>query len=320
MKIGFVGLGKMGGNMALRLTIGSPDKTVPGGHEVVGYAKDPNPDLVAVASIEVVADLGQMIDKLPSPKVVWVMVPAGKATEGVITDLAEKMKPGDIVIDGGNSYYKDSVRRANGLASRGLGFLDVGTSGGVWGRQEGYCMMVGGDEKVVATCKPILDTLAPKDGWARMGGPGAGHYVKMVHNGIEYGMMQAYAEGFEVLYKSDYKLDLETICKVWNHGSVVRSWLLELAERALVKEGDLKSIAPYVADSGEGRWTLQAAMDNDVAVPVLAASLFARFASRDPYNFAARFNAALRNQFGGHAIKKVESEARALGHDGSVQR
>ncbi len=320
MKIGFVGLGKMGGNMALRLTLGSPDKTVPGGHEVVGFAKDPNPDLVGVPGVEVVPDLGQMIDHLPSPKVVWVMVPAGKATEGVITDLAEKMQPGDVVIDGGNSYYKDSVRRAHGLSSRGLGFLDVGTSGGVWGRQEGYCMMVGGEPDVVAKCKPILDTLAPADGWAHMGGPGSGHFVKMVHNGIEYGMMQAYAEGFEVLSKSDYKLDLEDIAKVWNHGSVVRSWLLELAERALAKEGDLKSIAPYVSDSGEGRWTLQAAMDHDVATPVLAASLFARFASRDPYNFAARFNAALRNQFGGHAIKKVEPEARALDHDGSVQR
>ena len=209
MKIGFVGLGKMGGNMALRLTIGSPDKTVPGGHEVVGFAKDPNPDLAGVPGVEVVSDLGQMVDQLPGPKVVWVMVPAGKATEGVITDLAEKMTAGDVVIDGGNSYYKDSVRRAHGLSSRGIGFLDVGTSGGVWGRAEGYCMMVGGEESVVDTCKPILDTLAPPDGWARMGGAGAGHYVKMVHNGIEYGMMQAYAEGFEVLHKSDYKLDLE---------------------------------------------------------------------------------------------------------------
>ena len=320
MKIGFVGLGKMGGNMALRLTLGSPDKTVPGGHEVVGFAKDPNPDLTGVAGVEVVGDLGQMVDRLPSPKVVWVMVPAGKATEGVITDLAERMKPGDVVIDGGNSYYKDSIRRANGLKSRGLGFLDVGTSGGVWGRQEGYCMMVGGEPDVVALAKPILDTLAPKDGWARMGGPGAGHFVKMVHNGIEYGMMQAYAEGFEILHKSDYGLDLEAIASVWNHGSVVRSWLLELGQRALAKEGDLKSVAPFVADSGEGRWTLQAAMDVDVPVPVLAASLFARFASRDPYNFTARFNAALRNQFGGHAIKKVEPEARAIDHDGSVQR
>ena len=320
MKIGFVGLGKMGGNMALRLTLGSPDHTVPGGHEVVGFAKDPNPDLANVAGVEVVPDLRQMMDLLPSPKIVWVMVPAGTATEGVITDLAEMMQPGDVVIDGGNSYFKDSVRRAHGLSSRGLGFLDVGTSGGIWGRQEGYCMMVGGEPDVVAKCKPILDTLAPADGWGHMGGPGSGHYVKMVHNGIEYGMMQAYAEGFEILHKSDYKLDLEQICKVWNHGSVVRSWLLELAERALTKEGDLKSIAPYVSDSGEGRWTLQAAMDVDVATPVLAASLFARFASRDPYNFAARFNAALRNQFGGHAIKKVEAEKRALDHDGSVQR
>ena len=282
MKIGFVGLGKMGGNMALRLTIGSPDKTVPGGHEVVGFAKDPNPDLAGVPGVEVVADLKQMVAQLPSPKVVWVMVPAGKPTEGVITDLAEGMTAGDIVIDGGNSYYKDSIRRAHGLSSRGIGFLDVGTSGGVWGRAEGYCMMVGGEKSVVDTCRPILDTLAPKDGWGHMGDPGSGHFVKMVHNGIEYGLMQAYAEGFEVLSKSDYKLDLEAITKVWNHGSVIRSWLLELAERALAKEGDLKSIAPYVSDSGEGRWTLQAAMDVDVATPVLAASLFARFASRDP--------------------------------------
>jgi 6-phosphogluconate dehydrogenase len=320
MKIGFVGLGKMGGNMALRLSIGSPDKTVTGGHQVVGFAKDPNPDLNGVPGVEVVTDLKEMVDKLPAPRVVWVMVPAGKVTETVITDVATLMKPGDIIIDGGNSYYKDSIRRAHGLESRGHGFLDVGTSGGVWGRQEGYCMMVGGKQETVDACKPILDTLAPKDGWARMGEAGAGHFVKMVHNGIEYGMMQAYAEGFEVLYKAEYKLDLEGIAKVWNHGSVVRSWLLELAERALAKEGDLKSIAPYVADSGEGRWTLQAAMDENVPVPVLAASLFARFASRDPYNFTARFNAALRNQFGGHVIKKVEAEARTIDHDGTVAR
>ena len=320
MKIGFVGLGKMGGNMVLRLVIGSPDKTVTGGHQVVGFAKDANPDLVNIGGVEVVGDLQKMVEMLPSPKVVWVMVPAGNVTEKVITDLAETMKPGDVIIDGGNSYYKDSIRRSNGLKSRGIHFLDVGTSGGVWGRQEGYCMMVGGPQETVEVCKPILDTLAPKDGWARMGESGAGHFVKMVHNGIEYGMMQAYAEGFEILHKSDYNFDLESIAKVWNHGSVVRSWLLELGERALAKEGDLKSVAPYVADSGEGRWTMQAAMDVDVPVPVLAASLFARFASRDPYNFTARFNAALRNQFGGHAIKKVEPEARALDHDGSVQR
>ena len=320
MKIGFVGLGKMGGNMALRLTVGSADKTVKGGHAVIGFAKDPNPDLTGVEGVEVVGDLGEMVEKLPSPKVVWVMVPVGPATEEVITDLAEKLKPGDVIIDGGNSYYKDSVRRAHGLEKRGLLFVDVGTSGGIWGRQEGYCMMVGGSEAAVAIVKPILDTLAPPDGWARMGPSGAGHFVKMVHNGIEYGMMQAYGEGFEVLYKSDFKIDLADVAKVWNHGSVVRSWLLELAERALTKESGLTSVAPYVVDSGEGRWTLQAAVDEDVPVPVLAASLFARFASRDPYNFAARFSAALRNQFGGHAIRKVEREERTLSHEGSVER
>jgi 6-phosphogluconate dehydrogenase len=318
MKIGFVGLGKMGGNMVLRLAIGSPDHTVKGGHQVVGFAKDPNPDLHDITGVEVVDDLAKMVEKLPSPKIIWVMVPAGNVTETVITDLVKHLKTGDVIIDGGNSYYKDSVRRAHGLDSHGIGFLDVGTSGGVWGRAEGYCMMVGGKKETVDLCRPILDTLAPKDGWAHMGDAGAGHFVKMVHNGIEYGMMQAYAEGFEVLYKAEYKLDLESIAKVWNHGSVVRSWLLELGERALAKEGDLKSIAPYVVDSGEGRWTLQAAMEEDVPVPVLAASLFSRFASRDPYNFSARFNSALRNQFGGHVIKRVEPEARALDHDGSV--
>jgi 6-phosphogluconate dehydrogenase len=313
MKIGFVGLGKMGGNMVLRLTIGTPDKSVQGGHQVVGFAKDPNPDLSGAAGVEVVADLADMVNRLPSPRIVWVMVPAGNATESVISTLEPLLKEGDILIDGGNSYYKDSVRRSAILADRKLRFLDVGTSGGVWGRAEGYCMMVGGEEDAVAICKPIFDTLAPPNGWAHMGKSGAGHFVKMVHNGIEYGMMQAYGEGFEVLYKSDYGLNLEKIATVWNRGSVVRSWLLELAERALAKEQDLKSIAPYVSDSGEGRWTLQAAIEEDVPVPVLAASLFARFASRDPYNFAARFSAALRNQFGGHEIKRVEKEDRTLG-------
>jgi len=306
--------------MVLRLTIGSPDRSVTGGHQVVGFARDPNPDLTGIGGVDVVNELPKMLEMLPSPKVVWVMVPAGNATEGVIADLAKLMTAGDVIIDGGNSYYKDSVRRGNGLKSRQIGFLDVGTSGGVWGRAEGYCMMVGGEKETVDLGRPILDTLAPKDGWAHMGASGAGHFVKMVHNGIEYGMMQAYAEGFEVLYKSDFKFDLLSIAKVWNHGSVVRSWLLELGERALAKEGDLKSVAPYVSDSGEGRWTLQAAMDEDVPVPVLAASLFSRFSSRDPYNFTARFNSALRNQFGGHAIKRVEPEARALDHDGSVQK
>ncbi len=308
MHIGFVGLGKMGGNMVLRLTAGSADQSIKGGHLVTGYATDPNPDLAGAKDIEVVGTLKEMLAKLPAPRAVWVMVPAGNATEQVISDLAEMMQSGDVIIDGGNSYYKDSMRRAQGLQKREIGFVDVGTSGGIWGRQEGYCMMVGGDVAVVKTCKPILDTLAPVDGWAHFGKSGAGHFVKMVHNGIEYGLMQAYGEGFEILFKSEFKLDLLKVADVWNHGSVVRSWLLELAQRALGKEADLKSIMPYMADSGEGRWTIQAAIDEDVPVPVIAASLFARFASRDPYNFAARFGAALRNQFGGHIIRKAPVE------------
>ena len=320
MKIGFVGLGKMGGNMVLRLTAGSPDKTVPGGHEVVGYAKDPNPDLIGQPGITLVNDLAKLVGQLPTPRVVWVMVPAGAATEAVITELATSLESGDVLIDGGNSYFKDSIRRAHGLDSRGIKYLDVGTSGGIWGRSEGYCMMVGGKPEAVAIAKPILDTLAPQNGWGHMGDDGAGHFTKMVHNGIEYGMMQAYAEGFEILYKSPFSLDLQKIATVWNHGSVVRSWLLELAERALTKEKDLKSVAPYVSDSGEGRWTLQAAVDEDVPVPVIAASLFARFASRDPYNFTARFNAALRNQFGGHAIRAVESGEKTIASDGTVTK
>jgi 6-phosphogluconate dehydrogenase len=305
MKIGFVGLGKMGGNMALRLAVGSPDGSVKGGHSIVGFATDPNPDLAGVSQISIVPSLAEMVQNLAAPRVVWVMVPSGQATESVITELAGSLSRGDILIDGGNSYYKDSQRRAAALAQKGIGFLDVGTSGGIWGRQEGYCMMVGGQRQDVDHCRPIFDTLAPKDGWWHFGSSGAGHYVKMVHNGIEYGIMQAYGEGFEVLYKSAFKLDLHQVAKVWNHGSVVRSWLLELAERALESEGDLKSVQPYVADSGEGRWTLAAGMEMDVPMPVTAASLFARFASRDPYNFAARLSAALRNQFGGHEIQRA---------------
>jgi 6-phosphogluconate dehydrogenase len=305
MQIGFVGLGKMGGNMVLRLTLGSPDGSVKGGHTVVGFARDPNKDLGDVKELTIVPSLAEMVAKLTAPRVVWVMVPAGQATESVIAELANSLSRDDIIIDGGNSHYKDSVRRAQGLAPRGLGFLDVGTSGGIWGRQEGYCMMVGGEDRDVNRCRPIFDTLAPSDGWSHFGASGAGHFVKMVHNGIEYGMMQAYGEGFEVLYKSDFKLNLHKVAQVWNHGSVVRSWLLELAERALQTEGDLKSVRPWVQDSGEGRWTLAAGIDEDVPMPVIAASLFARFASRDPYNFAARLNAALRNQFGGHAIQKA---------------
>ena len=314
MEIGFVGLGKMGGNMVLRLAQGSPDGTIPGGHRVVGFAKDSNPDLAGVREITVVDSLQGMVNKLPLPRVVWVMVPAGAPTEGVISELAKILSPGDILIDGGNSHYKDSMRRAEGLIQRHLGFLDVGTSGGIWGRQEGYCMMVGGAPAHVDHCRPIFDTLAPSGGWIHTGPPGSGHFVKMVHNGIEYGMMEAYAEGFEVLHKSQFNLNLFDIASVWNHGSVIRSWLLELSENIFKQEADLHSIAPYIVDSGEGQWTIQAAMDSAVPVPVMAAALFARYASRDPENFGARYTAALRNQFGGHAIKKAdESKLQASG-------
>ena len=306
MELGFVGLGKMGGNMTLRLVQGSPDGKTKGGHRVVGFAKDANPDLVGVAGVTIVDSLEKMVASLAAPRTVWVMVPAGAATETVISELAKLLQPGDCVIDGGNSYYKDSMRRGAGLQARGLGFLDVGTSGGVWGRQEGYCMMVGGGKADIDRCRPIFDTLAPAGGWIHTGPAGSGHFVKMVHNGIEYGMMAAYAEGFEVLHKAPFPLDLNDIASVWNHGSVIRSWLLELTQNIFKSEPDLRSIAPYIVDSGEGQWTIQAAMEEAVPVPVMAAALFARYASRDPENFAARYTAALRNQFGGHAIKKAE--------------
>jgi len=306
MQIGFVGLGKMGGNMALRLTVGSTDGRVKGGHSVIGYARDPNPDLAGIAGIEVVDSIEEMVRKLTPPRTVWVMVPAGKPTETVITDLAERLQPGDMIIDGGNSYYKDTMRRAEGLSKRGIGFLDVGTSGGIWGRSEGYCMMVGGDAKYVERTRPIFDTLAPPDGWIHCGPSGSGHFVKMIHNGIEYGLMEAYGEGFEILRKSEFPLDLHQVAKVWNRGSVIRSWLLELAEQMLAEDHTLQTIQPYVEDSGEGRWTVAAAIEENVPAPVIAASLFARFESRDKENYSARFAAALRKQFGGHDVVHKE--------------
>jgi 6-phosphogluconate dehydrogenase len=308
MEIGFIGLGKMGGNMVLRLVVGSPDGAVKGTHRVVGYARDPNPDLENIAGVTLVNSVEEMVRRLKPPRAVWVMVPAGNATEGVISGLAERLSAGDLIIDGGNSHYKDSIRRGEGLAKRKIGFLDVGTSGGVWGRQEGYCMMVGGLKDHVDVVRPVFDTLAPPEGWAHVGPGGSGHFVKMIHNGIEYGLMEAYAEGFEVMYKSKFPLDLHQVCRVWNHGSVVRSWLLELAEGLFETENDLRGIQPYVEDSGEGRWTIDAAMEADAPVPVIAAALFARFASRDPVNFSARFAAGLRNQFGGHTIQRADAK------------
>jgi 6-phosphogluconate dehydrogenase len=279
---------------------------VKGGHRVTGFAKDPNPELVGAPGIKVVPTLEEMLADLPTPRVVWVMVPAGNATETVISTLLDALAPGDVVIDGGNSFYKDSQRRAQALAARGVHFLDVGTSGGIWGRSEGYCMMVGGTAEAVAIVKPIFDTLAPADGWIHTGPHGSGHFVKMIHNGIEYGLMESYGEGFEILRKSEYPLDLHQIAGVWNRGSVIRSWLLELAEQMLREDASLRSVQPYVEDSGEGRWTVAAAIEENVAVPVIAASLFARFESRDKENYSARFAAALRKQFGGHNVVRSD--------------
>jgi len=318
MHIGFIGLGKMGGNMALRLSVGSPDGTVKGGHSVTGFAKDPNPDLANVPGVRVVGTLEEMLADLPSPRVVWVMIPAGAPTESAITQLYEKLSAGDVVIDGGNSYYKDSKRRAEALAARGIGFLDIGTSGGIWGRSEGYCMMVGGGKEAVAIVRPVLDTLAPENGWAHVGPAGAGHFVKMIHNGIEYGLMEAYGEGFEILRKSEYALDLHQVADVWNRGSVIRSWLLELAERMLREDATLQTIQPYVEDSGEGRWTVAAAIEENVPAPVIAASLFARFESRDTENFSARFCAALRKQFGGHNVVKSDVTTKTKPQDRQI--
>jgi 6-phosphogluconate dehydrogenase len=298
MQIGFIGLGKMGGNMVHRIRRDSD-------HQVVVF--DFSPDAVSAAEEHGATGAGgleDLVQKLEPPRVVWIMVPAGAPTQKTIDALLGLLSEGDTIIDGGNSKWTESIARHAQCAEREVNFVDVGTSGGVWGLEVGYCMMVGGDEEPVARVAPILDVLAPPDGWARMGGPGSGHYVKMVHNGIEYGLMQAYAEGFELLHKSEYGLDPARIAKLWGQGSVVRSWLLELAARALEADGnDLDSLEGYVEDSGEGRWTIESGMDHDVPMPALTAALFARFSSRGNGNYTARLLAALRNQFGGHAVK-----------------
>jgi 6-phosphogluconate dehydrogenase len=287
MKIGIVGLGKMGGNMATR--IGD------GGHEVVGY--DPHSDASQVGS------LAELVERLDAPRVVWAMVPAGDATEQVVTDLCALLSPGDVVIDGGNSNWHHSVRRAGALAARGIGFVDAGTSGGVWGRTEGYCLMVGGAPEHVATAQPIFDALKPADGGFVHAGPvGTGHFTKMVHNGIEYGLMQAYAEGYELLARSDLGIDVDGALDAWRSGSVVRSWLLDLLVRALQQTPDLDGISGYAKDSGEGRWTVQEAVERGVATPVISAALYARFVSQQEDSIAMKAIAALRNQFGGHAV------------------
>ena len=287
MQIGIVGLGRMGANMAERLRRG--------GHEVIGYDRNP--------SISDVGALSELVAKLVAPRAVWVMVPAGDPTEQTIQELAGLLEAGDLIVDGGNSNFRDSMRRGAELEKRGLLFMDAGTSGGIWGLKVGYCLMVGGSQEAFQRIEPALKTLAPEDGYAHVGPVGAGHFTKMVHNGIEYAMLQAYAEGFEILQASQFDLDLHQLASLWNHGSVVRSWLLELAESAFAKDPDLTKIRGYVEDSGEGRWTVLEAINEDVPAPTITASLFARFASRQEDSFGMKVIAALRNEFGGHAVK-----------------
>jgi len=298
MQLGMIGLGRMGGNMTKRLE--------QGGHDVRTY--DPGVDSTA-------STLAELRDQLDAPRAFWLMVPAGEITETTFQELLGLAAPGDAIVDGGNSNFRDSQRRHGEAAARGVHFVDVGVSGGVWGLEVGYCLMAGGDAEAVERLEPLFTTLAPDDGYAHVGPSGSGHFVKMVHNGIEYGLMQAYAEGFEVMRASEFELDLHEIAGIWRYGSVVRSWLLELLHAAFEQDGsELTGIRGYVEDSGEGRWTIAEAIAEDVPVPVITAALFARFASRQDESFAAKVNAALRNQFGGHAVRAVE-QAKAQGAD-----
>ena len=302
MKLAMIGLGKMGANMTQRL--------LRGGHQVVAF--DLNEDAIQEVEhegAEGARTLAEAVQKLNAPRICWVMVPAGKATDSVISELGELLSAGDTVIDGGNSFYKDDIRHAEMLAEKNIHYVDVGTSGGVWGLAEGYSMMIGGDTDVVSKLTPIFEILAPNadQGWGHVGPVGAGHFVKMVHNGIEYGMMQAYAEGFEIMHaKKDFDLDLHQVAEIWRYGSVVRSWLLDLTANALADDQDLSEIAGYVSDSGEGRWTVFESIDLDVPAPVITLALQQRFVSRQDESYAAKVLAAMRNQFGGHAVKKAE--------------
>jgi 6-phosphogluconate dehydrogenase len=300
MQLGFVGLGKMGANMVKRL--------VRGGHQVVAFNRSPGPvqEVAKEGAIPSVS-LEDLVSKLQKPSVVWVMLPAGDVTEDHLHQLMELLQPGSVIVDGGNSNFKDTVRRAEMLKAKGFPYVDVGTSGGIWGITEGYSMMVGGEKDAVEKLRPALETLAPgaSQGWGHVGPSGAGHYVKMVHNGIEYGMMQAYAEGFEIMRaKADFGLDLAQIAEIWRYGSVVRSWLLDLTANALNENPTLDGIKGWVADSGEGRWTVFESIDQDVPAPVITLALMMRFVSRQDDSFAAKMLSAMRNQFGGHAIKK----------------
>lgn len=300
MELGMIGLGKMGANMAARL--------LKGGHRVVVFDRNPDKVMGVVRQGAAGSDsLEDLAAKMSSPRAVWVMVPAGDPTETLVDALAEELSAGDIVIDGGNSNYNDSRRRGKALAEKGIQLVDVGTSGGIWGLTKGYSLMVGGEKEAVDHLRPILETLAPEPdkGWGHVGSSGAGHFVKMIHNGIEYGIMEAYAEGFEIMKaKESYGLDLHQIAQIWRHGSVVRSWLLDLTASALQEDQDLVDIKGWVADSGEGRWTVAEAIDLDVPAPVITLSLLMRFVSRQEESYAAKLLASMRNQFGGHAVKK----------------
>ncbi|MGA2873018.1 MAG: phosphogluconate dehydrogenase (NAD(+)-dependent, decarboxylating) [Candidatus Dormibacteria bacterium] len=297
MQVALVGLGKMGANMVERL--------LRGGHQVVAFDRDQDLTArVAEGGATAASSLADLVRKLSPRRVVWLMVPSGGPVDSSLDALLPLLERGDIVVDGGNSHYVDSQRRALRCAQEGVSFLDAGTSGGVWGLKVGYCLMVGGDQDAFDHVAPVLETLAPPDGYLRVGPAGAGHYVKMVHNGIEYGMLQAYAEGFEVLETSEFDLDLGAIAHLWDQGSVIRSWLLELTELALADDPDLERIRGYVDDTGEGRWTLLEALQQNVPTPVLALSLMMRIRSRQTDSFAAKYVAALRNQFGGHAVKR----------------
>jgi 6-phosphogluconate dehydrogenase len=294
VKLGMVGLGRMGGNMAERLRDHD--------HEVMGWA----PSGGGTAD-----SLEELVGQLDPPRALWLMVPSGEPTEQNFQQLLGMLERGDVVVDGGNSYFRDSIRRHGEAKELGIHFVDAGVSGGIWGLEVGYCIMAGGDEEAIEIIAPAFEALAPEAGYAHVGPAGAGHFVKMVHNGIEYGLMQAYAEGFELMHHSDFDLDLTEIAGIWRYGSVVRSWLLELLHAAFEANGsELEQIAPYVEDSGEGRWTINEAISAAVPVPVIASSLFARFASRREIDFSAKVAAALRNQFGGHAVRAVE-EAKA---------
>jgi 6-phosphogluconate dehydrogenase len=300
MDIGIIGLGRMGAGMA--------ERWVRAGHRVVGYNRSRGPvDELAAKGMEPAASVADLVGKLAAPRAIWIMLPAGAVTEQNIADLAPLLEPGDTIIDGGNTNFHDDQRRAAQLKAQGLNYIDQGTSGGIWGLENGYCLMVGGEPDLVTRLEPAFLALAPAGGYVHCGPVGSGHFVKMVHNGIEYGMMQAYAEGFEIMRaKQEFGMDLHAIASAWRYGSVVRSWLLDLTEVALREDPDLASLKGYVEDSGEGRWTIQAAIDLDVPAPVITLSLFERFHSRRPESFAAKILAAMRKGFGGHAAKRAE--------------